>query len=57
LLFVITFTYSSFFTISYHYSDHLEDLAIDRKIVLHWMLGEMGWEGVDWVRVAHGRNR
>jgi hypothetical protein len=27
--------------------DYLEDLGIDGKIILEWILGGIGWEGVD----------
>jgi hypothetical protein len=31
--------------------DHSEDLGIDGKIILEWILGKWG-EGVDWMHMA-----
>jgi hypothetical protein len=34
--------------------DHLEDLGVDRKIILEWMLGTQGerlWTGCIWPRI------
>ena len=28
--------------------DHLEDLGVDGKIILNWMLQAVGWGRVDW---------
>jgi hypothetical protein len=29
-----------------------EDVAIDGRIILEWILKEIGWEGVDWSDLA-----
>jgi hypothetical protein len=36
--------------------DHLKDLGIDRIITLEWILGKLGWEVVDWMRLAQDRD-
>jgi hypothetical protein len=33
--------------------DHLEDLSVDRKIILD--LRNIGWEGLVWMRMAQNR--
>jgi hypothetical protein len=35
--------------------DHSEDIGTDRRIILEWILGKMGWKGVDWILVARDR--
>jgi hypothetical protein len=30
--------------------DHFEDLGVDVKIILEWILGKYGWEGVVWIQ-------
>jgi hypothetical protein len=38
-------------------SDHWGDLIIDGKIVLNWVLGELGWSariGFIWLRIRAG---
>jgi hypothetical protein len=37
--------------------DHLEDLSIDRRIILEWILTEIEWEGVDWICLAQDRDQ
>jgi hypothetical protein len=32
--------------------DHFGDLDIDGRIILKWMLNEIGLEGVDWINLA-----
>jgi len=35
--------------------DHLEDLGIDGKVILEWMLGKEGgklWTGFIWLRIG-----
>jgi hypothetical protein len=35
--------------------DHSEDLGVDRKIILEWILGEEGWgmwTGCIWLRIG-----
>jgi hypothetical protein len=34
--------------------DHSEDLGVDGKIILEWILGKR-WENVDWIHVALDR--
>jgi hypothetical protein len=29
-----------------------EDLGVDGRIILEWILGEIGFEGVDWIHLA-----
>jgi len=31
--------------------DRLEDLCLDGRIILQWLLKEVGWEGVNWMRL------
>jgi len=31
---------------------HAEDLGVDGKITLEWILGEIEWEDVDWMHLA-----
>jgi hypothetical protein len=33
--------------------DHTEDPDGDGKIMSEWILGEMGWETVDWIHLSH----
>jgi hypothetical protein len=35
----------------------LEDLGVDGRIILKWILKEVGWEGVDWIDMAQDRDR
>ena len=37
--------------------DHLEDPDIDGRIILRTYLQEMGCEGMEWIDVAHDRDR
>jgi hypothetical protein len=37
--------------------DHSEDLGVDGKIILEWILRELGWKGVDWIYLAQDRDR
>jgi hypothetical protein len=32
-------------------SDHLEDIGVDRRIILKW------WRGMDWIDLAEDRDR
>jgi hypothetical protein len=34
--------------------DHSDDLGADGRIILAW---KMGWEVVDWIHLAHERDR
>jgi len=34
--------------------DHLKDLKINGWILLKW-ISEIGWEGVDWINLAHDK--
>jgi hypothetical protein len=36
--------------------DHSEDLCVDRKIILEWILRKRG-DGVVWMRLAEDRNQ
>jgi hypothetical protein len=35
----------------------LEDLGIGGKIILEWILGDIGWKGLSWVQLAQDRNQ
>jgi len=35
--------------------DHSEDVGVDGRIILDWILSEIGWEGVDWIHLAQDR--
>jgi hypothetical protein len=37
--------------------DHLEDLGVDGRIVLEWILGRMLWEVVDWMHPTQDRDQ
>jgi hypothetical protein len=37
-------------------SDQLEDLGVDGKIILEWILTKIVWEGVVWILLAQGRD-
>jgi hypothetical protein len=37
--------------------DHLEDLAINGKIILDRMLGKIGWEDVDWMHLSQDNDQ
>jgi hypothetical protein len=36
---------------------HLEDLGLDGRIILEWILGIIWWEGADWMHVAQDRDQ
>jgi hypothetical protein len=36
--------------------DHLEDLYVDRKVMLKWIL-ETGWDSMGWINVAEDRDQ
>jgi hypothetical protein len=36
--------------------DHLEDIGIDGKIILEWIL-EKVWKGVDWMHLNQDRDQ
>jgi hypothetical protein len=36
---------------------HYEDLDIGRRIILRWILGEIGWGGMDWIVLAQNENQ
>jgi len=38
-------------------SDHSEDLAVDGKIILEWILRETGSEGAEWMHLAQERGQ
>jgi hypothetical protein len=33
-----------------------EDLGIDGRIILEWILGKQGWERVGWIQLAQDRD-
>jgi hypothetical protein len=35
--------------------DHPEDLGVDGKIILKWILREIGWEVVGWIHLSQDR--
>jgi len=37
-------------------TDHVEDLGIDGRVVLKWVLRNT-WEAVDWINLAHDRDQ
>jgi hypothetical protein len=36
--------------------DHSEDIGLDGRIILEWILWKSAWEGVDWIHVAQDRD-
>jgi hypothetical protein len=32
--------------------DHWEDLGVGRRIILNWILREIGWDGLVWLRIV-----
>jgi hypothetical protein len=34
-----------------------ENLGVDGRIILEWILREMGWEGVDWIHLTQDRDQ
>jgi hypothetical protein len=37
--------------------DHLEDQGMGEMIILEWILGKIGWEGVGWIHMAQDRDQ
>jgi hypothetical protein len=37
--------------------DHLEYLGLGGKVILKWILKDIGWEGMDQINVAWDRNK
>jgi hypothetical protein len=37
--------------------DHLEDLGVDEKIILEWILGKYGGKVWDWIHLAQDRDQ
>jgi len=37
--------------------DNLEDLSVDRRTILKWILNKVGWGGMDWIALAQERDR
>jgi len=35
----------------------LEDLGINGRIILEWILREMGWEVMDWMHLVENRDQ
>jgi hypothetical protein len=38
-------------------TDHLEDLGLDGKVILRFILKEIGWEGMNWIDLAKDRDK
>jgi hypothetical protein len=36
--------------------DHLEDLSVERGIIVKMDLEEIGWKGKEWIHMAHHRD-
>jgi hypothetical protein len=37
--------------------DDLEDRGINGRLVLEWILGKIGWNGVEWIHLAQDRDQ
>jgi hypothetical protein len=37
--------------------DHSEDIGVDGKVILQWIVGRLGWEGVYWIHLAQNRDQ
>jgi len=37
--------------------DHLEDPGVDGRIILRWIIQEVGCGGTDWINLAQDRDR
>jgi hypothetical protein len=37
--------------------NHSEDVGVDEKIILKWILREIEWEGVEWMNLAQERDQ
>jgi hypothetical protein len=37
--------------------DHWGDQDVGRWTILKWILREIGWDGVDWIDMAHDRDQ
>jgi hypothetical protein len=37
--------------------DHLEDQGVGGKMGSEWIFRRLAWGGVDWIRLAHDRDR
>jgi hypothetical protein len=37
--------------------DHSEDLGVDGRIILEWILVKKGWEGVDWIHLVQDKEQ
>jgi hypothetical protein len=35
----------------------MEDLDVHKRIILKWVLKEIGWEGVDWIQMVQDRDQ
>jgi hypothetical protein len=47
--------YTVFWLQSLKGRDHSEDLGVDGRIILEWILREIRWEAVDWMHLAQDR--
>jgi hypothetical protein len=36
--------------------DHSEDLGVERRKILEWIIRKIGWEVVDWIHLAQVRD-
>jgi uncharacterized protein YjcR len=46
-----------FFVQSLNGGEHSEDLGVDVKIILKWILRELGWKVVNWIHLAQDRDQ
>ena len=37
--------------------DHLGEPGVDGRIILRWIFRKLGCEGMDWIELAHDRDR
>jgi hypothetical protein len=49
--------YTTFWSESLKGRDHSEDLSVDGRIILKWILEEKGWEGMDGIHLAQDRDQ
>jgi hypothetical protein len=49
--------HTKFWTKNVKGRDHAEELGVDGKTISDWILGEIGWESVDWMHLAQDRDR
>jgi len=49
--------YTGFWLGNFRERDHLEDLGVDGRIILSWIIQEVGCEGTEWIHLAQDRDR